>query len=309
MGGGGAMRAASKVAGIGTVINSGLRGAPPVPPAEHSVRKSSIPVSKILSSSSASLGVKASASDVGSTQRPVWELEEWDLAGDEGELVLSAGEPMPRVVFGGAPSFQEAKEATDDLKDALDKVYLSSPMSSESGELASQISDLSLSSESHSETKACLVETTRNPSVPNNALKAFKLLSTSMEAQNVVASIASDPNVWTAVMANPVLKDFMQSNQTITEFQEPASPAKVEESSTGSRSEDSGNWFSDALNRIKLTVVNLVSNVSSYLDNIFGHSADVNGDAKATSNDKMTLGATFMGLAVLVAMVVLLKRT
>lgn len=31
--------------------------------------------------------------------------------------------------------------------------------------------------------------------------------------QTVVASIASDPNVWNAMMDNHVLKDFVQSHQ------------------------------------------------------------------------------------------------
>ena len=34
---------------------------------------------------------------------------------------MEAGEPMPRLVFGSVPSFQEAKDATAELKDALDK--------------------------------------------------------------------------------------------------------------------------------------------------------------------------------------------
>ena len=60
-------------------------------------------------------------------------------------------------------------------------------------------------------------------------------------------------------------------------------------------------------NRIKLILVDLVSNVSGFLDKIFGHTSDVNGDAKATSFDKMTL-RNLLPLAVLVAMVILLKR-
>ncbi|RCU22150.1 hypothetical protein DVA69_20505, partial [Acinetobacter baumannii] len=56
------------------------------------------------------------------------------------------GEPMPRVVFDAAPSFKEAKEATAELKDALDKVYLSSPKSTDFGEqsAADNVAGLSL---------------------------------------------------------------------------------------------------------------------------------------------------------------------
>ncbi|PHT93712.1 hypothetical protein T459_01594 [Capsicum annuum] len=43
------------------------------------------------------------------------------MAGEEVEMMVSVGEPLPRVVFGGAPSLQEATEATSDLKHALKK--------------------------------------------------------------------------------------------------------------------------------------------------------------------------------------------
>ena len=125
------MRAASKVAGgIGAgVIHGGLRGTAAVPPVEQSVRKSSVPVSAIMTSlSSASTTAKATvhAADVAGVHRPVWDMDDWEFAGDEDELVMAAGEPLPRVVFAGVPSFNEAKEATVELKDALDK-YASNP--------------------------------------------------------------------------------------------------------------------------------------------------------------------------------------
>lgn len=61
-------------------------------------------------------------------------------------------------------------------------MYLSSPESPKSGEPAGP--GLSLFSNPDSETKSCLVvNNIRSPSVPNHALKAFKLLSGSTEAQ------------------------------------------------------------------------------------------------------------------------------
>lgn len=63
------------------------------------------------------------------------------------------------------------------------------------------------------------------------------------------------------------------------------------------------------LQDIKFSVVELVSNLSSTFQNIFGHSSDANGDKKATNMDRtLGVGASFMGLATLVVMVVLLKR-
>ncbi|KAF4394613.1 hypothetical protein F8388_020438 [Cannabis sativa] len=310
MGGGAAMRAASKVAGVGvSVINQGgLRGTTVVPPVEQSVRNSSIPVSAILTSSSQT--AKATAADMVGIQRPAWEMNDWEFAGGEDDMVMAVGEPLPRVVFHAVPSFQEAKEATVELKDALDKVYLSSPKSSGSEELAArdQVSGLSLFSNPELETKSCLVvDTVRGPTVPNHALKAFKLLSTSTEAQNVVASIACDPNVWNAVLQNPVLKDFMESNQSIADFQEPVFGESCEVSSPGSQEAKDGNWFLDALKNVKLSVTEMVSSLSGYFQSIFGPSSDAKGDAKATFVD-MSLGASFMGLATLAVMVIMLRR-
>ena len=120
MGGGGAVRAAAKVAGVGVgVVSHGLRGMPSVPPSEQSVRNASRPVSAILSAKSASGDAAAPI------QMPVpaaW--DDWEFTDGEEALVMEAGEPMPRLVFGGVPSFEEAKEATTELKDALDK-YIS----------------------------------------------------------------------------------------------------------------------------------------------------------------------------------------
>jgi hypothetical protein len=118
MGGGGVMRAAVKVVGTG-VANAGIRrgisgGTPPV---EQSMRNASSPVSAIMSS-------KASGGEVAAgMQRPAWEVDEWELAGGvEEEMVVDSAEPVARVVFWGAPpSLQEAKAATCELKDALQK--------------------------------------------------------------------------------------------------------------------------------------------------------------------------------------------
>ncbi|XP_024018703.1 uncharacterized protein LOC21403998 [Morus notabilis] len=306
--GGGVMRAAtaSKVAGVsGGVILRGLRGSPAVPPVEQALRKSAMPASAILSSSSSSSAARATVSDVPPIQMPAWEMDGW-----EDDLVMTDGEPLPRVVFAGAPSFDEAKEATIELKDALDKVYLSPHESSESGEVvaANQLSGLSLCSDPNSETKTCLiVDTGRGRPVPNHALKAFKFLSRSSEAQTVVASLATDLNVWNAVMQNPVLQDFMQANKNNPEFQEQVFPENVEKSSEGMETGDSENWFMSMLENFKVTVVELVSNLSSSFQNIFGFSSDVNENIKSTATD-ITLGASFMGLVTLVVMVVLLKR-
>lgn len=122
------MRAAAKVAGTG-IVNTGLRGGVQVAPssAEYSVMR-------VAASRSASSGISVSGGGVSSVadvtaspnQMMSWEMvDDWEFAGGIEEEVPTAisggGEPMPRVLFGGAPTLEEAKEATSDLKDALDK--------------------------------------------------------------------------------------------------------------------------------------------------------------------------------------------
>ncbi|KAG5546356.1 hypothetical protein RHGRI_018513 [Rhododendron griersonianum] len=53
--------------------------------------------------------------------RPCWELDNWEFADGEQEVIGRTGEPIPRLVFGGVPTIEEAREATGQLKDALGK--------------------------------------------------------------------------------------------------------------------------------------------------------------------------------------------
>ncbi|KAJ9671936.1 hypothetical protein PVL29_025539 [Vitis rotundifolia] len=338
--GGGVMRTAAKVAGVG-VVNAGLRGAPAVQPVEQpmaaAARKATVPVSSVVSS--AKLGDAPVA-----VQRPSWELDDWEFASVVEEINVGTGEPLPRVVFGGVPTLQEAKEATSELKDALDQLYLSPSRSIGSG--VQQLGLLQIANSDHLETKAC-VATAENTvaTVPAHAIQAFAFLKDSPAAQNVVASIASDPNVWSAVMQNEALVDFLQAQKTCapypsmglnveesvadTGFQDQEAPKSFEDSSdegdSGSRfetpksfedSSDAGDsrslssWFATLLETMKLSLAEMVGN-------IFGRPAD-DDKSSPDSNEKaegqsmnfmnMGLGASLTGLAVMVIMVVVMKR-
>ncbi|XP_028795413.1 uncharacterized protein LOC114750935 isoform X2 [Neltuma alba] len=309
MGGGGVLRTAAKVAGVG-VASSGLRGVPVAPPAEQSIRKASRPASAVLSSEGAKSAAAAPLHAVES-----WDSDEWDFAHDDG-LVMEAGEPTPRVVFGEVPSFQEAKAAASELKNAIDEVYLSSDSSVCEGSTGSEVSVRSPVL-SRTETKSCVVEAISTPSMPKHALQAFKLLSTNSEAQNLVASVASDPNVWSAIMQNPSLKDFLQSNQTATGVESGESPEILEKLHHSDQKDNQGNGFLDfmeIMQNFKVTVTEMVSNVSTYFNNLFGlseaekTSSGANGNTRTSFMDPFAMGGTLMGLAVLVIMVVLLKR-
>ncbi|CAN1775005.1 hypothetical protein LINPERHAP1_LOCUS13181 [Linum perenne] len=370
MGGGAAMRTAAKVAGIG-VVNSGFRGAVSgLQPAEHSVRNASRPVSAVISSSS------STSSGTGVVQRPVWELDEWELAGGEEEelMLLESAEPKPRLVFGPPPTHQEAKEATSELKEALEKISLENPTHGASIASVGFGERLGLPVLTTSEltgSKNCIASAAP---VPENAMRAFKLLNESPAAQvlmfllynrlynlllfkcllesfvpgnpslivsvgavamlsqfvlSVVASIAADPNVWHAVMNNDALTEFLQSHKPITSAINEETAESVADSSSegiGSpklseafedawESQKSKTGFMDILEDIKVSVVDMFGTVTSFLQNMFGESSAgaVYETEAAGSNGKSTfrentLGASFMALAVMAIMMVVLKR-
>lgn len=317
------MRAAVKVVGTG-VANAGIRrgisgGTPPV---EQSMRNASSPVSAIMSS-------KASGGEVAAgMQRPAWEVDEWELAGGvEEEMVVDSAEPVARVVFWGAPpSLQEAKAATCELKDALQKVYLSSPNLGAGSSLGgSQLSGHQLTNSDILETKDCISYDPNRAPVPKYAMQAFSLLNESPKIQTVVAAVASDPNVWNAVWENEALQDFLRSQNTNTQsseakefvrdtdFQDAVSSKKFAElSDDESDAGSSQTELVDIINNVKLTVVDMVTNVSSYFQKIFSfssaeHTPAANESPAATTIEK-TIGASLMALAVMVIVVVALRR-
>ncbi|EOY12672.1 Uncharacterized protein TCM_031178 [Theobroma cacao] len=353
--GGGVIRAAAKVAGLG-VVNTGLRAGFQVSPSstEHSVmRVASRPVSSAMAVSSG--GVSSVADAAASVNQKVgWEtFDDWEFAGGVEEEVAmvgstasGGGEPMARVLFGGVPSHEEAKEATADLKDALDKVYLSSPNSADTA----QACPLTLLSYPE-ETKDCVACNVKATSVPKPAIQAFKLFNESPQVQtsrrvsfldscalgnvrcvfaiiscppvgflhivSVVTSLAADQNVWNAVLNNSAYMEFVQSQKTNDELEDHGSPrssessVKLEEYVDASHPKDSGNQFSNFLLKVKTTVIELVNKATDFLQSLFtlpsAENAEGNAGSTFSSFDK-TIGASLMGLAVMVIMVVLVKR-
>ncbi|KAF2285878.1 hypothetical protein GH714_008655 [Hevea brasiliensis] len=216
--------------------------------------------------------------EIAGVQRSAWELHDWEFAGGEEEQLLESSDPVPRVVFGPAPSLQEAKSATSELKDALEKVYTSSsPYTGSGGSFGDgQLSGLTLRANSdYLENKSCITCEPRATSAPKNAIKAFALLNESPEAQSIVASIAADPSVWDAVMNNEALQEFLQSQKT----------------KSGTDDESQGLGFPREFAELS------DDNVSTAAE----------GNSRSLFFDK-TLGASFMALAVMVIMVVVLKR-
>jgi hypothetical protein len=296
MGGGRAMATAAKVAGIG-VGKGGFKGFG-FPPATEQFRvktaaaaASSKPVSASITSA-----VHPSVEEDGMImQRPVW--DDWEFAEEE---------PIPRVVFSKPPSLEEAKEATEDLKEAINLVYMSSPKSSAAMEGSNDGGSVSkmLSGFQSSENRA--VES----AVPQVALQAFAFLSENTAAQTVVASIASDPKVWDAVMENKDLMKFLQTNKTAVSSQvESDNDDQSERSSTTECEvvETKPMELLEILQDMKLKAVRLMENVSSYFGDLFGLGS-VTEDGKDKKQTLFNDPRSLFGLAVVVIFMVVLKR-
>ncbi|KAL5737845.1 hypothetical protein ACOSP7_030606 [Xanthoceras sorbifolium] len=317
MGGGAAMRAAGKLTGMG-IFNAGWRGAvSAAPPAEQALRNVSRPAASVVST------VGSSGADVAAVQKASWEAD-WDFAGvEEDLLVKSSSEPIARVVFDAAPTLEEAKDATADLKEALDRVYLSSPESAayQNGGTFKDGPAFGLPLHANTdnlEIKSCISCDSKLTSVPAPAFNAFKLLSESPRVQSVVASIVADPKVWHSVMANEELKEFLVSQKSNAAVQDQESPRDFYEASDSIPGGDTAEQFGDAENgvkdffqKIKETVVEMVGGVSGFFQNLFGSSPAENASADAgfgASFMEKTIGASVMGLAIMVITVVVLKR-
>ncbi|KAA0063466.1 uncharacterized protein E5676_scaffold110G00240 [Cucumis melo var. makuwa] len=315
MGGGEFVRAAAKMAGAGAV-NTGLRGSSAAPQFGQLLRTASRPSSVFVGSSSPVPPAKATASaEVDVVHKPTWEFDDWEFANFENDMGMDSVGLKPRIVFGAVPSFDEAKEATMEVKEALDKVYLSPSPESDGSNL---IVPLNRKIESVS----CLSNETSlqsQNSVPQHAIQAFKLLKESAEAQTVVASIASDPNVWNAMLGNEALKSFLQSyqNNKVVEYHELTEG--VEEASVGysigeQPQNESRNVFQKMLENIKTSIDDMLAKASSFIQNIFGPPpAEVSGgNDEATSGfstAEKAMGSSIMGLVVIVVAVLLVKRS
>ncbi|KAJ6893809.1 pyruvate kinase-like isoform X6 [Populus alba x Populus x berolinensis] len=143
----------------------------------------------------------------------------------------------------------------------------------------------------------------------------------------VVAALASDPNVWNAVWENKALQELLQSqnankeyvadNESVgdTDSQDAAVSSKklTELSDDENETGNSQTGLMDVINNVKLTVVDMVTNVSAYFKKIFSfssaeHTPDAADEKAGSSTTEKTLGASLMALAVMVIMVVVLRR-
>lgn len=94
-----------------------------------------------------------------------------------------------------------------------------------------------------------------------------------------------------------------------TDFLHYSSP-REDDLTSDDGSSKSGNGFTDLLQNIKVAVIDMMNCLSDFFQNLFGGYkafADADGSAKISVMDR-ALSASFMGLAIMVIMVVVLKR-
>ncbi|PHU12104.1 hypothetical protein BC332_19034 [Capsicum chinense] len=232
-------------------------------------------------------------------QKVVAEFDDWKMAGGEEEMMVSIGEPLSRVVFGGAPSLQEATEATSDLKHTLEKVYLSGSANKDGGSYVS-------GSSSSPYSKACVFsETVVTKSAPKHATQAFRFLNETPAAQCL--GVTSVPGVSFPDLDHKIDKSivdadsFSQSSRRSTSSKSEAEKSKFGKSFT--------NFLQNVTRTVTQIVVDMMNNLSDFFNNLFGGNKvffNADGSAKLGVME-MTLGAYFMGLAVMVMMVIVSK--
>jgi len=248
-----------------------------------------------------------------------WELDDWEFADwrDDAaaaaavvEREATAAAAKPRLVF-APPSREEAEEATTELRDAVERAYFNESPVEVVKEQDKEFNKLA--------TDAMI------PSMPGHVVQAFTLLKSSTEAQSVVASLASDRNVWDAVLKNEKVMEFYKTHQTTLVQTSPNEavtvelPGKLEDAasentSSGELPAGSGPSFSDFVDNAKKTVMDVVHNITDFFKDLFDDSAKTQTGAgpsaaeKGPSTADMAVGGSFMALAIAVILVVMFKR-
>ncbi|CAL4962078.1 unnamed protein product [Urochloa decumbens] len=250
------------------------------------MRRAAVPSSHSSSSSSAADSRKASTIAVES-------VDDWVITDHE--------------VFGPVPTHEEAMAATLDLSDAF-----------EIAKAESHTADLKISKEDNYEN---LLAATGNP---GRVVQAFTLLHANPEAQDVVASLASDMNVWDAVMKNEkVMKFYKTYESKLSECSSSASSVSGDEVEDGDadsvqNSTDfrptTGESLKDYLEKMKALVSEMMSNLSNMMQDLITTSDEGRCKGKlktlimSSSKDFPAAPSAFVLLAIASIMVALLKR-
>ncbi|URE38061.1 hypothetical protein MUK42_17712 [Musa troglodytarum] len=147
--------------------------------------------------------------------------------------------------------------------------------------------------------------------IPSMQGQAFSLLQGSPEVQ-----LASDKNVWDAIMKNEKVMEFYRTCMSTVESSvaREAPVADIDSKSLGG--EATGRLvIADFVHDVKHKVVETVSNISSFLQELLGTSAGASSSTSTKTSHEddwpsvnFATGATFLSLAIAAILVVLLKR-
>uniref|UniRef100_A0A0A9DUD9 Uncharacterized protein n=1 Tax=Arundo donax TaxID=35708 RepID=A0A0A9DUD9_ARUDO len=289
--GGGSIRAAAKAAVIG-----GYRGA-------AAVRRAVLPSQP--SHSSAADGRHAST----------FAVDEWVIP--------------EREVFGPVPT-HEAMAAALDLRDAFEIVNPKSHLSPSDLDGHTKVAQESALPELVHSENAVHSETPKKEDsyenllvtsgAPGHVVQAFTLLHECPEAQDVVASLASDKNVWDAVINNKKVMKFYKAYETkLSDCSSVASSVteyEVEDSEAGSIefSPSAGESLRDYLEKMKALVSEMMTKLSTMMQDLVATSDQGHCKGKlktmimSSSKDFANAPSAFVFLAIVSIMVVLLKR-
>ncbi|CAD6202515.1 unnamed protein product [Miscanthus lutarioriparius] len=237
-----------------------------------------------------------------------------------------------REVFGPVPTHEEALAATLDFKDAFE-IAKETPKKhlwpAELDSHAKSAQEIALPELVHSETPQDVVHSEVSKKddnyenllissgTPGRVVQAFTLLHESPEAQDVVASLASDKNVWDAVMKNEkVMKFYKTYESKLSECSSVASSVSGDEVEDGEAAslQSAGESVKDYLEKMKALVSEMMANLSNMMQDLVATSDE--GRSKGTiktlimssSKDFPNAPSAFVLLAIASIMVVLLKR-
>lgn len=235
-----------------------------------------------------------------------------------------------REIFGPVPTHDEAMAATIDLREAFEIAKIDSHVSHldiskthvTHNELdgPSKFAQETFQDRVHSETSKH-EDKYDNLSVTSGSsgrvIEAFTMLQANPEAQEVVASLASDKNVWDAVMKNEkVVKFYKNCGSDQSESSSVTEESSDAESSYSSNdlSPGTGDAFRDYVEKMRAFVSEMVTNLSSIMQDLIATSDE--GQSKGrlrtlimnTKKDFANDRSSFVLLAIATIFVVLLKR-
>ncbi|KAM0823065.1 hypothetical protein ACQ4PT_071110 [Festuca glaucescens] len=235
-----------------------------------------------------------------------------------------------RDVFGPVPTHEEAMAATIDLREAFEIAKIDSHVSHlciskthvthNDLDGSTKVAQEVFQDRVHSETSKHEDEydnLTVTSGSSGRVIEAFTMLQANPEAQDVVASLASDKNVWEAVMNNEKLVQFYKNCES-DQSESSCATDEVSDAESSLSSNDlslgTGDAFKEYVQKMRAFVSEMVTNLSSIMQDLIATSDE--GQSKGrlrtlimnTKKDFANDRSSFVLLAIATIFVVLLKR-